>query len=212
MNKVSIKLKLQLIVLASVIITTVSLMVVSSISLNSLSKDSVEIYRADVMQSKIDSIKDVTRFAIQTVESYYNNIHKYGNDFLKEKMEMLINELYHTYKKHKESFSKDEIKKLLMDIVEGARYGKSGYFWINDFNYKMVMHPIKKELTGKYFKDNPKVPFVKLGVDALKKSGSDFEFIEYSFYSPASKKYLHKKSIVFVFKPFNLDNRNGNLS
>ena len=101
MNKASIKLKLQLIVLTSVVVTAISLMIVSSISLNILSEDSVEIYRTDIMQSKIDNIKDATRFATQTVESYYNNIHKYRNDFLKEKIELLLNELNNAYKKNK---------------------------------------------------------------------------------------------------------------
>ena len=67
-------------------------------------------------------------------------------------------------------YSEYEIKELIKDIIEETRYGKDGYFWINNFNYKMIMHPIKKELNGKYFRDNPKVPFVKLGVDKLKKN------------------------------------------
>lgn len=203
MGKMSIKLKLQLVILVSVLVTAISLMVVSSISVNNLSKDSIKVYQKDITKSKIDEIRDATRFATQIVKSYHDNISTYGNDFLKEKMELLLNELKNTYKKHKDELSEDQMKKLLEDIVAGARYGKSGYFWINDFNYKMVMHPIKASLTGKYFKNNPKVPFVALGVDKLKKTGHDFDFIEYSFYSPGSKRYLHKRSIVFVFKPFN---------
>ena len=66
----------------------------------------------------------------------------------------------------------------------------------------MVMHPIKPALTGKIFKDTPKVPFVQLGVDALKKSGKDYAFIKYSFYNPKSKKYENKLSLVRYFKPW----------
>ena len=59
-------------------------------------------------------------------------------------------------------------------------------------NYKMVMHPIKPEFDGKTFINTPKVPFVQLGVDALKKCGCDKTFIKYKFYNPATKKYEFK--------------------
>nr|WP_233736957.1 cache domain-containing protein [Halarcobacter anaerophilus] len=88
-------------------------------------------------------------------------------------------------------------------MVSSTRYGKSGYFWINDFNYKMIMHPIKKELSGKIFKNTPKTPFVQLGIEELRKSNKDVGFIEYSFYNPSTKKDVFKTSIVKVFKPFN---------
>ena len=160
----SIKLKLQLIVLLSVAVTAISLVIVSSTALKNLSKKNIEVYEEDITQSKINSIKDATQFATRVVQSYYDRIDDYGNSFLKEKTEQLLNSLNYAYEKNKENLSEDEMKKLLKTIAEGSRYGKSGYFWINDFNYKMIMHPIKKELTGKYFRNNPKIPFVKIGV------------------------------------------------
>jgi len=132
MNKMSIKIKLQLIVLMTVVVTAVSLLAVSYVSLNSFSSDDIKNYKEDITQSKVENIKDATKFAVQIVKSYHDNIEHYGNEFLKQKMEILLNELNNTYKKHKDNLSNDEMKKLLMDIVQGARYGKSGYFWIND--------------------------------------------------------------------------------
>jgi len=70
-------------------------------------------------------------------------------------------------------------------------------------NYKMVMHPIKPEFDGKTFIHTPKVPFVELGVNALKKSNKDYAFIKYKFYNPATKRYEEKLSIVRKFKPWN---------
>lgn len=58
----------------------------------------------------------------------------------------LINSAYEDFKAGK--ISEDEAKELAKKLVEGLRYGKDGYFWINDMNLKMVMHPIKKELNG----------------------------------------------------------------
>jgi methyl-accepting chemotaxis protein len=66
----------------------------------------------------------------------------------------------------------------------------------------MIMHPIKPEFDGKKFINTPRVPFVELGVNALKKSGKDYAFIRYKFYNPALKKYDYKISIVRLFRPW----------
>ncbi|XPV54875.1 MAG: cache domain-containing protein [Halarcobacter ebronensis] len=36
-------------------------------------------------------------------------------------------------------------------MVEGTRYGKTGYFWINDTDAVIVMHPIKPQLNNEKF-------------------------------------------------------------
>jgi len=95
-----------------------------------------------------------------------------------------------------------QMQKRALEAIKNVRYGKSGYFWVNDMNYKMIMHPIKPQFDGKIFKNTPKVPFVELGVNALKKSGKDYAFISYKFYNPATKKYGSKLSIVRLFKPW----------
>jgi methyl-accepting chemotaxis protein len=87
--------------------------------------------------------------------------------------------------------------------IEALRYGESGYFWVNDMNYKMIMHPIKPEYNNNVFIDTPDVPFVELGVDALKNSTKDTAIIRYVFHNPATGKYEDKLSVVKVFKPWN---------
>ncbi len=89
-----------------------------------------------------------------------------------------------------------------MRAIKSMRYGNNGYFWINNMQNQMVMHPIKPQYDNKYFIDTPKVPFVQLGTDKLKEVKKDKAFIEYSFYTPATKKYSHKLSIVQRFKPW----------
>ena len=65
------------------------------------------------------------------------------------------------------------------------------------------MHPIKPEYDNKIFINTPKVSFVELGVNALKRTKKDYVFISYNFYNPATKKYEKKISIVKLFKPWN---------
>ncbi|MFZ2161812.1 MAG: methyl-accepting chemotaxis protein [Sideroxyarcus sp.] len=58
-----------------------------------------------------------------------------------------------------------EAKKLALIALGQMRYDKSEYFWVNDLNATMVMHPIKPELDGQdlsQFKDkNGKYIFVE---------------------------------------------------
>jgi methyl-accepting chemotaxis protein len=86
--------------------------------------------------------------------------------------------------------------------IKKMRYGKNGYFWINDMKYKMLMHPIKTEFDNKIFVNTPKVPFVELGVNKLKKTGHAQDFISYKFLTPATGKYSHKLSLVAYFEPW----------
>ncbi|WP_177202008.1 methyl-accepting chemotaxis protein [Hydrogenimonas thermophila] len=172
-----------------------------------MSKENIKIYREDTYTARKEELSNYTSIAMNIVKSYYERTSKDKlenevKEYITEQSDFLFSIIEKQYEMYKDKLSKKELKKLIIATVNATRYGEAGYFWINDFNYKMVMHPIKKKLTGKYFKNNPKVPFVALGVDELKKSGKNVGYISYSFYSPKSKKYVYKSSIVRVFKPF----------
>jgi len=94
------------------------------------------------------------------------------------------------------------MKQQALQAIKNLRYGKNGYFWINDMDNKMIMHPIKPQYDGKIFINAPKVPFVELGTKKLKETNKLQVFIEYQFYTPATKKYSHKLSVVYRFKPW----------
>ena len=96
MSKMTINLKL-LVTVFIAIITTISLVIVNIISLNSLLKENINFYKEDATKSKIENIKDATKFATMIVESYYNNINNYTNDFLKKKVDALLSVLNATY-------------------------------------------------------------------------------------------------------------------
>ena len=49
--------------------------------------------------------------------------------------------------------SQEEAKRLAIDAVRAMRYDETEYFWINDLNAVIVMHPIKPELDGKDLSD-----------------------------------------------------------
>ena len=181
MNKMTINLKLKLMVLATVIVTAISLVVVNIISLNNLLKENIKVYKEDTTKAKIVYIQDATKFANIIVESYYNNINAYTNDFLKKKVEALVSVINANYLTLKEEgYSEDEIRKVLKRTIEKARYGKNGYFWVNDTTPKMVMHPIKPSLNGKdlsNIKDPNGVYLFKEMVRVVNKNGGGGLFV-----------------------------------
>lgn len=73
--------------------------------------------------------------------------------------------------------SKPEAQKLAKQAIEKLCYQKDHYFWINDMQAHMVMHPIKPDLSGKDLsglKDPAgKHLFVEF-VNVVKKNGSGF--------------------------------------
>jgi methyl-accepting chemotaxis protein len=173
-----------------------------------LSSENIKEFKKRAYDEKKKELQNYSDMAQRVIQSYYersskDKIQNEVRAYIDEQSDYMFSIINKQYEIYKDEMSEDDLKELIINIVKSSRYGRSGYIWINDFDYKMVMHPIKPEFDNKKFINTPKVPFVQLGVDALKKSGKNREYIQYSFYSPSSKKYLHKASVVQVFKPFN---------
>ena len=198
-----------------IILTTATIFIISTIdalsniyTINTLAKENIQDYKKQAYKESKASLMHYSHMAQKVLQSYYKrgtkeSMQKEVRKNIDEKSSILFSIINKQYELYKNTMPTNQLQELIINTVKATRYGKSGYFWINDFDYKMVMHPIKTQYSGKYFKDTPKVPFVQLGVDALVKSKKDTAYIQYSFYSPASKKYMHKASIVKVFKPYN---------
>jgi len=204
----SIKVKLLSTIIGAMILVTVIMLLQSIISLKNTSSSIIEKSTSEAYKAKENELKNYVSLAYKTIESYHartakDKIKSEVEKYISEQSDFLFSIINSEYEKNKDILPPEELKQRIKSIIESTRYGKSGYFWINDFEYKMVMHPIKKDLSGKYFKNTPKVPFVQLGVDELKKNGTDTGFIEYSFFNPSSQKTVFKASIVKVFKPYN---------
>ncbi|MCM0083586.1 bacteriohemerythrin [Geomonas sp. Red32] len=87
--------------------------------------------------------------------------------------------------------------------VKALRYGKGGYFWINDLTPKMVVHPNKPELDGKDLTDNRDPADKHLFVDFVKVcKDKGAGFVEYMWPKPEGEKPLPKISYVKLFAPW----------
>jgi methyl-accepting chemotaxis protein len=200
----SIRVKIIILVLLSIAVVFCVSVFMSLQGISNLSNANAKIMKKI---AKEDELKNKVDIAYKILESYHSMTDPKGmensvKESLVKQSDLLFNVIDNFYKQNKNKMSQDKLIRSIKDIVKSARYGKSGYFWINDFDYKMVMHPIKPSLDGKKFLNTPKVPFVEIGVNALKKANKDRVFIKYEFYNPATKKYEFKVSLVRVYKPY----------
>ena len=208
MKNLSIKIKIQIIVFVSIMIITTVLAIESISSMKQLSDEKIEAYKTEAYETKKSELKNYVQVAMKSIESYYERTTKdkikvETQSYINEQSNFLFSIIEAEYERNKNRLSQKQLKNRIKNIISDTRYGKSGYFWINDFDYNMIMHPIRKELTGKKFKHTSLAPSVKLGIDALNKSNDSQAFIEYSTLNPSNNKTIYKSSIVKVFKPFN---------
>ncbi|HYA13464.1 MAG TPA: methyl-accepting chemotaxis protein [Syntrophales bacterium] len=91
----------------------------------------------------------------------------------------------------------EQAKQQALESVRNLRYEGNEYFWINDMEPRMIMHPIKKELDGKDltdFKDpNGKRLFVAF-VEKVKNEGAGF--VDYNWPKPGYTQPVPKISYV----------------
>ena len=96
-----------------------------------------------------------------------------------------------------------EAQKKAMDAIKLLRYGNNEYFWLNDMQPKMIMHPIKPELDNKDLSTNKdptgKFLFVEF-VNMVKKAGAGP--VDYMWPKPGSDKPVQKVSYVKGFEPW----------
>ncbi len=175
-----IRTKLIALMTVSAVISTTLFIMSTVTSYNQHLQEHIKELKREAYQNKKEELNNYSQMAIKVIDSYYKRTLN-----TKNKKDL-------TYRMQKEA----------LRAIKNMRYGKNGYFWINDMDNKMLMHPIKPQYDNKIFINTPKVPFVQLGTEKLKRLGVDKTFISYSFYTPATKKYSHKLSIVEQFKPW----------
>ena len=97
-----------------------------------------------------------------------------------------------------------DAQKRALARIAVLRYGNNDYFWVNDMQPRMVMHPIKPEMNGNdlstYKDPNGKTLFVDF-VNAVKKDGAGF--VPYDWPKPGFDRPQPKLSYVVGFAPWN---------
>jgi len=108
------------------------------------------------------------------------------------------------YKQFKEGkLTEKDAQAAAINMVKQLRYEEKDYFWINDMQPKMIMHPFKPELDGKDLSDTKdpagKALFVSM-VDVVKTSKAGF--VNYLWPKPNNTAPVPKISYVKGFEPW----------
>ncbi len=99
--------------------------------------------------------------------------------------------------------SRSEAQALAQGALRGLRFEGGNYFWINDLEPRMLMHPTKPELEGKPVADlkdaSGKAYMVEIAKVARQSGGG---FVAYDFLKPQTGKVVPKISYVKLYSPW----------
>ncbi|MCZ2810787.1 methyl-accepting chemotaxis protein [Modestobacter sp. VKM Ac-2979] len=101
------------------------------------------------------------------------------------------------------ALTREQAQAQARSALSGLRYSGTEYFWINDMNPTMVMHPIKPEMDGTDLTGNTdptgKALFVEM-VQVVERDGSGF--VEYMWPKPDEEEPQAKISFVAGYEPW----------
>jgi methyl-accepting chemotaxis protein len=205
MKKLSIQSKVTMLIigaltLASIITsaTTIGLMI-------SKTDDRLAEFRESMTQNKIKSLKANISIAKNAIASFYKSSKEENiANTLKDISLEFKKTLNRYYQSNKDNFSEEEMKKRIIAMVNAFRYDNGlGYFWVNDLEEVMIMHPIKPSLDGKdltELKDKDGVFLFQNMSKVVRANGQGV--VKYKWANPKTKKVEDKISFVFKFEPY----------
>jgi len=209
MEKISLKVRVQTILLFTIILVSIILILQSINSINHITEQNIKKYKEEAYKNKEKELNSYISIAVKSIDSFYSRtskskIEKEVQNDLTLQTNFLFKILEEEYKNNHSSMGRDELKRHIINVVKSARYGKNGYFWINDRTPRMIMHPMKPSLDGKNLSKVKDPNGVYLFNEMVKvTSKSQDGIVRYSWAKPGFDKPQAKISYVKVFKPFN---------
>ena len=136
------------------------------------------------------------------VPSLKNTYYRNKEENVKQTVELAYNLIAEFYDKSAAGeMSKAEAQQSVLNLIKSLRYNKTEYFWINDLEPRMILHPIKPELNGKSLKENKdpngKYLFIEMVNTATKKGEG---FVAYQWPKPGHSDPVDKISFIKLFK------------
>ena len=98
---------------------------------------------------------------------------------------------------------REQAQQLAREAISQLRYDKQEYFWINDMQPRVVMHPTRPELNGKDvsdLKDPNGLALFKAFTNTVRQQGKGF--VNYQWPKPGSSAPVDKISYVLGFEPW----------
>jgi len=179
MKNISIKLKLLIIIFCSMALASFVVFGFSIKSIYNLSNEKIESYKIESYKNKEIELKNYVLLAKGIVDNYY-------------------------LKKDKPDTNIEKLKRNALDAINKMRYTNNNYFWINDSNAKMIMHPIKPSLNGKDLSSTKDADGKALFIEIAKVANENPNggIVDYKWPKPGQDKPAPKLSYVVKFQPW----------
>ncbi len=174
-------------------------------SIISGAEKSLDRYEQKLVSEKKAQLKNHVLIAYKGIEKIYNDSkpERIGN-LLRVKGREIKETISRYYAAHRDDMDDAEIRKFIKELIMAYRYNDGrGYFWINDFTPRMILHPITDALYGDDladYQDPNGVYIFREFVDACRKNGEGT--VTYQFANPETNVVEDKISYVFVFEPY----------
>jgi methyl-accepting chemotaxis protein len=177
MQNLSIKTKLLFLVILSIAVVVGIVITNSILSIYNISEANITKYERESYKLKEIELKNHVESALNTLKGIAENPN-FGT----------IEE--------KQTLSKEVIKNML--------YGKDGYFWINNSNHILIMHPIKPDLVGKNMKESKDPNGVFIYQEIVKEANANKEggLVKYGWSKPGVDGVQPKFSYVIRYEPW----------
>jgi methyl-accepting chemotaxis protein len=209
MSNQSLKARISLLVIIAIILVSIIVAIFSIYKIKEISADAQSEFANSALEQKKAELQNYTYLGNRILETYHKRStiefvkHEVQKE-LKKETDMLFSIMNFEYKKNKDKMSEKDLKELLISIIDAARYGDSGYFWLNDKDGYMLMHPLSRSLNGKNLldiKDSTGKRFFKVFTEKAIAQGDAFE--TYRWPKPGSDVAEDKISYVKLFEPYN---------
>ena len=175
MNNLKIRTKLLLLINISIISVSIILLLFSVYFIKDLSKTNIEDFTKNAYKQKELSLNNYVQIAVNGIKEFYD---------------MSANG----------EITSEEAKKEALKFIKSLKYGKDGYFWINDKELNMIYHP-SASLNGKNV-SNVSDKSGKLFFQDIAKAANDTGsgLVTYMWNKPGETKLSMKYSYIELFK------------
>lgn len=209
MKRTSVRSKILLGAILPLIVTVIGFSFYFVFSIKEISTNNANSFEKEEYISRKAELKSSVTLALNTINSFYirtlpENVEKELRSKLIAHTQGLTSIIQDYYNRNKDNQSEEQLKANLAKLIKSSRYGKTGYFWVNDTAPAMVMHPIKPSLDGKDLSNVKDPNGKKLFVEFVKTATRDGAgFVDYMWPKPGFDAPQKKVSYVTLFKPFN---------
>ncbi|MCK5111686.1 MAG: cache domain-containing protein, partial [Arcobacteraceae bacterium] len=197
---------LSLVIISIILIASINTYINISMFKQHMNED-IEQYKKEYLERNKNAVYKKVHLFNSSIKFQITKIENKLKKSLKERVITALHIADDIYRRHKEDFSDDEIRTKILKHLDVIKFNdRRGYYFVYDYNSKIVLVSAIKKMIGKnlaYFKDIKGNNIAKMQIEAMKQN--KFAFTKIYFKKPANpNKEYPKLSCTARFKPLNL--------